>query len=69
MDSNAGVVVFAATNRPDVLDTALVRPGRLDRHILIDLPVLEERKEIFELYLSMCSHWIIQDILLYKLKM
>jgi len=47
-----GVIVLASTNRPDVLDQALMRPGRFDRHILIDLPNLAERKEIFETYLK-----------------
>jgi spastic paraplegia protein 7 len=47
-----GVIVLASTNRPDILDVALMRPGRLDRHILIDLPTLAERKEIFEIYLQ-----------------
>ncbi|XP_034947540.1 paraplegin [Chelonus insularis] len=46
-----GVVVLASTNRAEVLDKALLRPGRFDRHILLDLPTLEERKEIFESHL------------------
>jgi cell division protease FtsH len=45
-DSSSGVVVLAATNRPDVLDTALLRPGRFDRHIVIPLPNRTERREI-----------------------
>jgi cell division protease FtsH len=45
-DSGTGVVVLAATNRPDVLDTALLRPGRFDRHIVIPLPNRDERREI-----------------------
>lgn len=52
MASKAGVLMLASTNRADVLDKALLRPGRFDRHILIDLPNLEERREIFEKHLS-----------------
>lgn len=44
---NTGVIVLAATNRADVLDKALLRPGRFDRHIFLELPNKEERKEIF----------------------
>eukprot|EP00794_Sanderia_malayensis_P018933 gene18933-20838_t len=46
-----GVIILASTNRPDILDQALLRPGRFDRLVSIDLPTLPERKEIFELYL------------------
>ena len=46
------VMVMAATNRPDVLDPALMRPGRFDRHITVDRPSLKGRKEIFEIYLK-----------------
>ncbi len=48
---NTGVIVLAATNRPDVLDKALLRPGRFDRHIYLELPTKEERQEIFEVHL------------------
>ncbi|BFP41728.1 ATP-dependent zinc metalloprotease FtsH [Flavobacteriaceae bacterium GF1] len=48
---NTGVIVLAATNRPDVLDAALLRPGRFDRHIYLELPNKEERKEIFNVHL------------------
>ncbi|MBD1259766.1 ATP-dependent zinc metalloprotease FtsH [Maribacter polysiphoniae] len=48
---NTGVIVLAATNRPDVLDKALLRPGRFDRHIYLELPSKEERKEIFGVHL------------------
>ncbi|KAM3163458.1 AAA domain-containing protein [Lachancea thermotolerans] len=46
------VVVLAGTNRPDVLDQALMRPGRFDRHINIDRPELEGRKQIFQVHLA-----------------
>eukprot|EP00081_Caenorhabditis_elegans_P028418 NP_872265.1 Uncharacterized protein CELE_Y108F1.1 [Caenorhabditis elegans] len=48
---NGAVVVLASTNRADVLDKALLRPGRFDRHISIDLPTVLERKDMFELYM------------------
>jgi transitional endoplasmic reticulum ATPase len=46
------IVVLAATNRPDLLDPALLRPGRFDRHILVPAPDEAERKQIFEIYLK-----------------
>lgn len=46
------VVVLAGTNRPDVLDKALLRPGRFDRHIAIDRPTVEGRKQIFKVHLG-----------------
>jgi len=49
--SKTNVIVIAATNRADVLDKALVRAGRFDRQIYVDLPDLNERKEIFEVHL------------------
>lgn len=49
--SNANVIVLAATNRADVLDKALLRAGRFDRQIYVDLPDLNERKEIFQVHL------------------
>lgn len=52
MASKSGVLMLASTNRADILDKALLRPGRFDRHIMIDLPNLTERKEIFEKHLS-----------------
>ncbi|CAD6241497.1 GSCOCG00009293001-RA-CDS [Cotesia congregata] len=52
MATKEGIIVLASTNRAEVLDKALLRPGRFDRHILIDLPTLPERKEIFDRYLS-----------------
>jgi len=52
MGSTSNVILLASTNRSDVLDKALLRPGRFDRHITIDLPTLIERKEILESHLS-----------------
>lgn len=49
-DANEGVIVIAATNRPDTLDSALLRPGRFDRQVMIDLPTLKGREEILELH-------------------
>ena len=49
--TNAGVIVLAATNRADILDKALMRAGRFDRQIEVGLPELNERKEIFEVHL------------------
>ncbi len=49
-DPNIGVIVLAATNRPDVLDPALLRPGRFDRHIVIDHPDLKGRLEILKVH-------------------
>ena len=47
---NEGVIVIAATNRPDTLDSALLRPGRFDRQVVIDLPTLKGREEILALH-------------------
>ncbi|GHC55782.1 ATP-dependent zinc metalloprotease FtsH [Ulvibacter litoralis] len=49
--TNSNVIVIAATNRADVLDKALMRAGRFDRQIYVDLPDVRERKEIFEVHL------------------
>ena len=49
-DTQEGVIIIAATNRPDVLDSALLRPGRFDRQIVIDLPSLSGREEILRLH-------------------
>ena len=49
--TNSGVIVLAATNRADMLDPALLRPGRFDRHIYLELPDLNERKAIFNVHL------------------
>lgn len=50
--SDTGIIVLAATNRPDVLDTALLRPGRFDRQISIDKPDLKGREAIFKVHLK-----------------
>ncbi|MGC6469912.1 MAG: ATP-dependent zinc metalloprotease FtsH [Flavobacteriales bacterium] len=50
--TNSGVIVIGATNRADVLDRALLRAGRFDRQIFVDLPDLRERKEIFEVHVK-----------------
>jgi cell division protease FtsH len=49
-DPSEGVVMMAATNRPDILDPALLRPGRFDRQIVVPLPDLEERKPILQVH-------------------
>ena len=49
-DTNEGVILIAATNRPDVLDKALLRPGRFDRRIIIDLPDIKGRFEILKVH-------------------
>ncbi len=49
-DTNTNIIVLAATNRPDILDPALLRPGRFDRHIVVDLPDINGRKAILEVH-------------------
>ncbi|MBR5721043.1 MAG: ATP-dependent zinc metalloprotease FtsH [Clostridia bacterium] len=49
-DENEGVIVMAATNRPDILDSALLRPGRFDRQIVINLPDVKAREEILKIH-------------------
>jgi cell division protease FtsH len=49
-DPHANVIVMAATNRPDVLDPALLRPGRFDRRVLLDLPDINDREEILKVH-------------------
>ena len=53
--ANKGVVILAATNRPEILDTALLRPGRFDRHILVDRPDLQGRVEILKVHMRNVS--------------
>ena len=50
--SNKNVITFAATNRPELLDPALLRPGRFDRKILVDLPTRKDRSDLFNYYLQ-----------------
>jgi len=49
-DTQEGVIIIAATNRPDVLDNALLRPGRFDRQIMLDLPTLDGREKILQIH-------------------
>ena len=51
-DSNSGVIVVAATNRPETLDPALLRPGRFDRHVLVDRPDVGGREEILKVHVK-----------------
>ncbi len=51
-DSNEGVILIAATNRPDILDTALLRPGRFDRRIVVNMPDVKGREEIFKVHVK-----------------
>jgi len=50
-DSNKGIIVIAATNRPDVLDAALLRPGRFDRQVVVPLPDARGREEILRVHM------------------
>jgi cell division protease FtsH len=49
-DANVGVIIMAATNRPEILDPALLRPGRFDRHVVVDRPDLKGREEILNIH-------------------
>ena len=51
-EANDGVIVIAATNRPDVLDPALLRPGRFDRQVVVDLPDLRGREQILKIHMK-----------------
>ncbi len=49
-DTQEGIIIVAATNRPDVLDSALLRPGRFDRQVVVDLPTMEGREQILKIH-------------------
>jgi cell division protease FtsH len=49
-DPNTGVIIMAATNRPEILDPALLRPGRFDRHVMVDRPDINGREEILKIH-------------------
>jgi cell division protease FtsH len=51
-DPNTGIILISATNRPDVLDPALLRPGRFDRRIVLDLPDIKDREEILKIHVQ-----------------
>lgn len=51
-DKDTNIIVIAATNRPDVLDPALLRPGRFDRQVVLDLPDINEREEILKIHMK-----------------
>ena len=55
-DDNLGVIVIAATNRPDVLDPALMRPGRFDRQVVVPLPDIKGRTEILKVHMRKVPH-------------
>ena len=50
-DARKGVIIMAATNRPEILDPALLRPGRFDRHVLVDRPNIKDREDILKIHL------------------
>lgn len=60
--TDSGIIILAATNRPDVLDTALLRPGRFDRQISIDKPDLAGREKIFEVHLKPIKKSLLLDV-------
>ena len=49
-EATEGIVMMAATNRPDILDPALLRPGRFDRQVIVSLPELDDREQILEVH-------------------
>jgi len=50
-DARKGVIIMAATNRPEILDQALLRPGRFDRHVLVDRPNIRDREDILKIHI------------------
>ena len=61
-DTSKGLLILAATNRPEVLDPALLRPGRFDRRVIVDRPDLKGRVEVLKVHAKRCF-WTIQWIL------
>lgn len=59
-DTKEGVILLAATNRPDVLDPALLRPGRFDRQVVVDMPDVQERKAILQIHAAKIP--LVQDL-------
>ena len=55
-NTDTRIIIFAATNRPDVLDPALLRPGRFDRQVVVDLPDVKGREGIFKVHVSKIQH-------------
>jgi cell division protease FtsH len=53
--TDSGIIIMAATNRPDVLDSALLRPGRFDRQISVDKPDIVGREAIFKVHLNLLN--------------
>jgi len=51
-DGNEGIILIAATNRPDILDNALLRPGRFDRRIVVNMPDVKGREEILKVHIK-----------------
>lgn len=51
-EQNSGIIIIAATNRPDVLDAALLRPGRFDRQVVVDRPDVKGREEILKIHMK-----------------
>jgi cell division protease FtsH len=49
-DPRKGVIIISATNRPEILDQALLRPGRFDRHVLVDRPNIKDREDILRIH-------------------
>ncbi len=64
-DTKDGVIVLAATNRPDVLDPALLRPGRFDRQVVVDMPDMNEREDILKIHAARVP--LSQDVNLHRL--
>jgi transitional endoplasmic reticulum ATPase len=62
MEELKNVTVLAATNRPDMLDDALLRPGRLERHIYVPVPDEESRRKIFDVYLGEAGAILAKDV-------